>query len=160
MPTLAGKIEEEIAPFVREYDCEVVKVSVLEQNRKKILQILIEKIDGNSADINDCQIVSRALSLKLDVMDLIHYHYVLEVSSAGVDRPLVKKTDYVRFCGKYVVVKTRVAKFGVRTFKGLLETATESGITLKSDVQLDDKSNVVSLLFDEISSAHIDGLRK
>ena len=160
MPTLAGKIEEEIAPFVREYGCEVVKVSILEQNRNKILQILIEKIDGNSADINDCQILSRALSLKLDVMNLIPYRYFLEVSSAGVDRPLVKKTDYVRFCGKYVVIKTRVAKFGSRTLKGVLETANESGITLKLDVQLDDKTDVVSVLFDEISSAHIDGLRK
>ena len=79
MPTLAGKIEEEIAPFVREYGCEVVKVSILEQNRNKILQVLIEKIDGNSANINDCQIVSRALSLKLDVMNITN------VDTIGVD---------------------------------------------------------------------------
>ena len=157
MAILAEKIEREITPLVKELGCEVVKVSLFGQTGRKVLQVLLERPDGTSVNIDDCQRISRALSLKLDVMDVITSKYTLEISSAGIDRPLVKPADFVRFCGKNVVVKTYVPKAERKTFKGSLKSATENGIKLKLDVPQKDGEDEISLLYEEISSAHIDG---
>ena len=160
MITLEDKIEGEIIPLVQELGCEVVRVALFPNRRNKVLQIMIERIDGSSANIDDCQKISKSLSLKLDVMNVITDHYNLEVSSAGIDRPLVKPKDFVRFCHSHVVVKTRVAKFGCKNFKGNLEFASENGIKLRLDVPLQGNENEISFLYEEISSAHIDGNKK
>lgn len=159
MAALVEKLEGELAPLVKEFGCEIVKVSLFEQGKRKILQIMIEKDNGNSASIDDCQKVSRALSLKLDVMNLITSRYNLEISSAGIDRPLVKPKDFMRFCNSPVVVKTHSSKFGRKTFKGNLEFASESGIRITLDVPLDNNDDEILLLYEEITSAHIDGAK-
>lgn len=159
MSASTTKIEEEITPLVRDLDCEVVRVAFFDHGRDKILQVMIEKSDGTSATITDCEKVSRTLSVKLDVMDPITGRYRLEVSSTGIDRPLVKPKDFIKFCGKPVVVKTYVSKGGCKTFKGSLESASENGIKLSLDVPLDDGSDTVALSYEEISNAHIDGFR-
>ena len=160
MSTLEGKIEGEITPLVQGLGYELVKVTLFHHGTNKVLQIMIERSDGNSANIDDCQRISKALSLKLDVMDVIAGKYNLEVSSAGIDRPLVKPKDFIRFCHSNVVVRTHVAKFGCKNFKGSLEFASESGIKLKLDVPLKDNGDEISFLYEEISSAHIDGAKK
>ena len=160
MAALTEKLEGELAPLVKEFGCEIVKVSLFEQGKRKILQIMIEENNGNSASIDDCQKVSRAISLKLDVMNLITSRYNLEISSAGIDRPLVKPKDFMRFCNSPVVVKTYEAKFGHKTFKGNLEFASESGIKVKLDVPLDNNDDEVLLLYEEITSAHINGAKR
>lgn len=160
MATLEGKVEEEITPLVQGLGCEVVKVTLLQQGRNKVLQIMIERSDGNSANIDDCQRISKALSLKLDVMNIMTGRYNLEISSAGIDRPLVKPKDFIRFCRSHVVVKTHVAKLGCKNFKGNLEFASENGIKLKLDVPLQGNVSEISFLYEEISSAHIDWIKK
>ena len=160
MSTLEGKIAEEITPLVQGLGYELVKVTLFHHGTNKVLQIMIERSDGNSVNIDDCQRISKALSLKLDVMDIIAGKYNLEVSSAGIDRPLVKPKDFIRFCHSNVVVRTHVAKFGCKNFKGSLEFASESGIKLKLDVPLKDNGDEISFLYEEISSAHIDGTKK
>ena len=160
MAILAEKIEREITPLVRELGCEVVKVSLFDQAGQKTLQILLERPDGSSVNIDDCQRISRALSLKLDIVDVITDKYTLEISSAGIDRPLVKPADFVRFCGKNVVVKTYVSKAGHKTFKGSLKSAMENGIKLELEVPQKDGEDEISLFYEEISSAHIDGSKK
>lgn len=160
MVTLAKKIEGEISPLVKEFGCKIVKVSLFEQGKRKILQVMIEKDNGNPASIDDCQKVSRAISLKLDVMDLITSRYNLEISSAGIDRPLVEPKDFMRFCNSPIVVKTYAAKFGHKTFKGNLEFASESGIKVKLDVPLNNNDDEILLLYEEITSAHIDGAKR
>ena len=159
MTTLEEKIEKEIAPLVQDFGCEVVKVSIITQNRNKVLQIMIEESNGNSATIDDCQRISRALSLKLDVINPIVHRYTLEVSSAGIERPLTKPKDFMRFCGKPVVVKTFVSKAECKTFRGNLESATENGIQLRLDIPLKDVGDRISLSYEEISGAHIDAVK-
>ena len=160
MATLENKIENELTPLVRELGCEIVKVALLQHGKSKVLQIMIERSDCASANIDDCQRISKALSLKLDVMNIITGQYNLEVSSAGIDRPLVKPKDFVRFCHSNVVIKTHVAKFGCKKFKGNLEFASESGIKLRLDVPLKGNGDDISFLYEEISSAHVDGTEK
>ena len=72
---------------------DIVKV-IIHGTSTKVVEILIERIDGEKVQVNDCQIVSRNISAVLDVEDIIPGKYFLEVSSAGVERPLVKITDF------------------------------------------------------------------
>jgi ribosome maturation factor RimP len=83
------------------------------------VQIMAERADG-SMSIEDCETVSRALSPVLDVADPIERAYRLEVSSPGIDRPLVRRSDFQRFAGNEIKVEMAVAIAGRRRFRGEL----------------------------------------
>lgn len=159
MSALTERIEKELAPLIRDQGCEIVRVALFNFEKNKTLQIMIEKQNGDSATIEDCEKVSREVSVSLDVMNPISGHYNLEVSSTGIDRPLTKPSDFVKFCGKPVVIKTYVLKNGRKIFKGNLESASENGITLVLDAPLQDGNIKVDLPFEEINAAHIDGFK-
>jgi ribosome maturation factor RimP len=143
--------------LVKACGCKIVRVTLTKSGKSQTLQVMIEKLDETPATMKDCENVGRALSVKLDILDPISEHYSLEVSSTGLDRPLVKPDDFKRFLGKNVVVKTYVLKDGRKTFKGILESASDDGISLRSVAQLQDGFEEVDLQYSEISSAHIDG---
>jgi ribosome maturation factor RimP len=81
------------------------------------VQIMAERPDGVMT-IEDCQMVSRALSPVLDVADPIDRAYRLEISSPGIDRPLVRRSDFERFAGHVVKVEMSIARDGRRRFRG------------------------------------------
>ena len=83
------------------------------------VQIMAERSDG-AMTIEDCQMVSRALSPVLDVADPIDRTYRLEISSPGIDRPLVRRSDFERFAGHTVKVEMAIARDGRRRFRGEL----------------------------------------
>jgi ribosome maturation factor RimP len=83
------------------------------------VQIMAERPDGTMT-IEDCEAVSRALSPVLDVADPIDRPYRLELSSPGIDRPLVRHSDFDRYAGNTVKVEMAVALDGRRRFRGLL----------------------------------------
>ena len=84
------------------------------------LQIMAERPDG-SFSIDDCEAVSRALSPILDVEDVIAARYHLEVSSPGIDRPLVRASDFEAWAGHEVKIEMAVPVAGRKRFKGALE---------------------------------------
>jgi ribosome maturation factor RimP len=83
------------------------------------VQVMAEQPDGTMT-VDDCETVSRALSPVLDVADPIDRAYRLEVSSPGMDRPLVRRSDFERFAGHQLKVEMAVAIDGRRRFRGLL----------------------------------------
>jgi ribosome maturation factor RimP len=83
------------------------------------VQIMAEKADGTMA-IEDCEAASRALSPVFDAQDPIEREYRLEVSSPGIDRPLVRLSDFVRHAGHEAKVEMEVAREGRKRFRGLL----------------------------------------
>src|SRR5262249_26749316 len=83
------------------------------------VQIMAERMDGTMT-VEDCEAVSRALSPVLDVADPIERAYRLEVSSPGIDRPLVRRSDFARFAGQRIKVELAVPRAGQRRFRGLL----------------------------------------
>ena len=83
------------------------------------VQIMAERPDGTMT-IEDCETVSRALSPVLDVADPIDRAYHLEVSSPGIDRPLVRRSDFERYAGSQVKIEMAVAVDGRRRFRGYL----------------------------------------
>ncbi|MCA3554892.1 ribosome maturation factor RimP [Aestuariivirga sp.] len=93
------------------------------------LQIMAERPDGTFT-IDDCEAVSRAMSPILDVEDVVSSRYHLEVSSPGIDRPLVRPSDFESWAGHEVKVEMAVPVAGRKRFKGTLEGCHEGEVRL------------------------------
>ena len=99
------QVEELASPIVADFGLELVDVEYRQQGHQWLLCLYIDKDGGVTLD--DCANFSRELSTLLDVEDVVPTAYRLEVSSPGLDRPLKKEGDFVRFAGETVKVKTR-----------------------------------------------------
>jgi ribosome maturation factor RimP len=108
---------------------EVVLVEVKGDENRSIVRAYIDQPSGIS--LNDCERFSKRLSVVLDVEDWVTFSYVLEVSSPGVNRPLVKEADFRNFAGKEAKVRTRVPFEGQRNFKGKIVGVTEGRLELE-----------------------------
>ena len=95
---LEQRIEEIIEPTVTDLGFEIVRVQ-LSGKHNPSLQIMAEPLVGSTMTVDDCAKISRAISAVMDVEDPISNEYTLEVSSPGLDRPLVKLRDFDRFAG-------------------------------------------------------------
>jgi len=96
------------------------------------IQIMAERADG-TLTIDDCEAISRALSPVLDVADPIDAGYRLEVSSPGIDRPLVRRSDFERFAGHQIKVEMAIAMEGRRRFRGVLLGAQGDAAHIRRD---------------------------
>ncbi len=118
------------------------------------VQIMAERPDGTMT-IEDCEIVSRTLSPVLDVADPIERAYRLEVSSPGIDRPLVRRSDFERHAGNRVRVETAVAIEGRRRFRGLLLGADGDAARIRRDDAAPGEAAEVVLPIDEMAEAKL-----
>jgi ribosome maturation factor RimP len=114
---LERRIAVIIDPTVTGMGYELVRVAM---GKGGTLQIMIDRADGKPVDVEDCATLSRALSAVLDVEDPIPTAYTLEVSSPGIDRPLTRTKDYVRWAGHLARLETAAPIDGRRRFKGTL----------------------------------------
>lgn len=111
---------------------ELVDVQFLGAGSRRVLKLLIDKPAGVTHA--DCEAVSRSLGELLDAEDIIPGEgYTLEVSSPGVDRPLVKPADYARFLGQKIRIQLREPREKRKRFDGLLESFDGSRLTLALD---------------------------
>ncbi len=124
MTELLRRIEDIVAPTIVGMGYELVRVAM--SRGGGTLQIMIEPADGRPMDVEACATISRALSAVLDVEDPISGAYTLEVSSPGIDRPLTREKDYVRWTGHVARMETAQPIEGRRRFKGTL-LGLESG---------------------------------
>ena len=119
------------------------------------LQIMAEKPDGSMA-IEDCEAVSRALSPVLDVEDPIASAYSLEVSSPGIDRPLVRAQDFERWQGHEVKIELNEPLAGRKRFRGELEGFADGEVRLFVDPQDGGKEKVlIGLAFAAVGEAKL-----
>lgn len=134
----------------------IVRVQMNGQKRKQ-LQIMIDRIDGQAITVDDCSTASRPISVILDSENLIEDSYILEVSSPGIDRPLVKPADFKRFQGEKISLQSNILVNGRKKFIGLLETAGDNAITVILDQPLNDaeESNKLSFDYVDIRSAKL-----
>ena len=114
-----GKIEAMIAPSLEAMGYRVVRVAVT-GGRRPTLQIMAERADDHAMRVEDCTEVSRMVSALLDVADPIAGAYLLEVSSPGIDRPLVRPEDFARFAGFEAKVELNAPVDGRKRFRGRL----------------------------------------
>lgn len=146
---LEEKITNTIKSSIHGLGYELVKVMVKGDLRKTV-EVLIDRLDGNPAGVQDCKIVSKNISAILDVEDLIDDKYFLEVSSAGIERPLVNLEDYVKFMGRYAKIVLKIAQDDRSKYKGKIIQVQNDNIEL----QLED-NHIVSLSFDNIKKANL-----
>ena len=129
---LADRISEMVRPTVEGLGYSLVRVQVLGRQRPR-LQVMAERIDGRPMMVDDCASLSHSLSAVLDVEDPISTTYTLEVSSPGIDRPLVQLADYDRFAGFEARIELVRLVGGRRRFCGRLLGTT--GETIRLDVE-------------------------
>ncbi|MFI3210282.1 MAG: ribosome maturation factor RimP [Peptostreptococcaceae bacterium] len=133
-------IEEILLPITNSKNVEIVDVEYVKEAGEYFLRIYLEKEDGIS--LSDCTDVSRELSEILDEKDPIKENYYLEVSSPGLDRPIKKEKDFIRYSGYDVDIKLYKALNGSKELEGKLVGLTEDK---KINVIIDDKE----VLFDK-----------
>jgi ribosome maturation factor RimP len=118
------------------------------------VQIMAERPDG-SMTIEDCEAVSRALSPVFDVEDPIERAYRLEVSSPGIDRPLVRRSDFDRYAGHVVKVEMAVPIEGRRRFRGVLLGAHGDAARIRRDDAASGEAAEILLAFDDMAEARL-----
>jgi ribosome maturation factor RimP len=116
---LADRVADAVAATVADLGYDLVRVQVQGRQRPR-LQLMIERIDGGAMTVDDCASVSRSVSAVLDVADPIGGAYTLEVSSPGIDRPLIRVADYDRFAGCEARVELSRLIDGRRRLQGRL----------------------------------------
>ena len=127
--SLEEKVKEISEPLIRDFGMELVDVSYLHEFGRWVLRVFIDKPCGVTLD--DCGSISRELGTLLDVEDIIPRSYVLEVSSPGLDRPLIKEKDFVNAAGKKINLKTKLPIEGRRNFKAVIVGVTDGKVVLK-----------------------------
>ncbi len=127
--SLEARITATAEKLAASLDMEVVLVEVKRGGNRSIVRTYIDRPGGIS--LNDCERFSKQLSALLDVEDWIPFSYILEVSSPGLDRPLIKEADFQRFCGRNAKVRMRLPVEGQRNFKGRIESAGEGLLKLE-----------------------------
>ncbi len=115
-----SKITHIIEPTVQDMGYELVRVLFQGDDLNRTLQVMAERIDRQDMKVEDCEALSKAISALLDVEDPIERRYVLEVTSPGIDRPLIKAQDFVRFAGHEFKMETMSPINGRKRFKGQL----------------------------------------
>jgi ribosome maturation factor RimP len=146
---LAGKIRELIEPAIDSMGVELDDMELGRMKGKILLRVYSEKQGGVSID--DCERVSREIETVLDVEDPVPGAYVLEVSSPGLDRPLRKPRDFIRFSGKKIRVVTNEPVDKQTFFVGKIEDATDENVMLV--LQKDKK---VTIAYKKISKARLE----
>jgi ribosome maturation factor RimP len=131
MDSLQDRIAAIIEPSLVNMGYSLVQVRMMEAGRRT-LQIMAERIDGKNMTVDDCADISHSVSALLDVDDPIKEAYTLEVSSPGIDRPLVKLKDFERFSGFEIKLETKLAVEGRKRFKGRLKSVAGEDIILQT----------------------------
>ncbi len=126
-PEVLERIRLLAEPILADRGLELVEVEFQREGRGWILRLYMDRAGGVTLD--DCQQVSEELGDHLDVEDLIDHPYHLEVSSPGLDRPLTREADFLRFAGKAARITTHEALEGQRNFRGRL-AGWEDGMVL------------------------------
>ncbi len=129
--TLHSRLTALIEPVVIDLELELVEVQFRREATGWVLRIIVDNEDGVSLD--NCSAVSREVGRLLEVEDPIEYPYLLEVSSPGLERPLTKEKDYLRFRHRKAKIKTWEPVDNQRVFVGTIENLHNKVLTLQTD---------------------------
>ncbi len=129
---LTQRIAAIVGPSIEAGGFELVRVK-LTGGEPQTLQIMAERIDGGQMTVEHCAEISRLVSALIDVEDPIAGAYTLELSSPGIDRPLVREKDFERFAGYEARLETTAPVDGRRRFRGRLDGIGEAGVRIAVD---------------------------
>jgi ribosome maturation factor RimP len=147
--TIAGIVE----PAIEQLGYRLVRVRISGLNGMTV-QIMAERPDGTMT-VEGCEAVSRGVSPVLDVDDPIDKPYHLEVSSPGIDRPLVRKTDFEVWAGFLMKLETTRLINERKRYRGKIVKVGEDAITVERDQPAPDEAATVEIPFDAIGEARL-----
>jgi ribosome maturation factor RimP len=152
-PGAAARVSAVAGPVLQGMGYRLVRIKISGEAGCTV-QIMAERPDG-SMQIEDCEAISRALSPVLDIADPIERAYRLEISSPGIDRPLVRRSDFERHAGHLVKIEMALAHQGRKRFRGLLAGVEGDGVRLhRDDVRADEEADVL-LTMEDIADARL-----
>jgi ribosome maturation factor RimP len=146
-----------VAPTLEATGYELVRVKLVGGRHRQRLQVMAERADGGMS-VDDCSKVSRLVSAVLDVEDPIQGAYDLEVSSPGIDRPLVRCADYERYVGHEAKIELRHAVDGRKRYRGRLLGTRDGAVVIavgdgEVEIAFDDVAAAKLVLTDELIAA-------
>jgi ribosome maturation factor RimP len=145
---LAGLVE----PVLESLGFRLVRVEISGRDGKTV-QIMAERPDG-SITIDDCEAISRAVSPLMDVHEVVHDSYRLEISSPGIDRPLVRPSDFVDWAGSEAKIELKAPIEGRKRFRGRLEGFEDGEVLLDADLG-EEGRKVIGLAVGLIATARL-----
>jgi len=152
-PGLAARVSAVAEPVLQGMGYRLVRIKISGEAGTTV-QIMAERPDG-TMNIDDCEAISRALSPVLDVTDPIDRAYRLEISSPGIDRPLVRRSDFERHLGHIAKIEMAVAEHGRKRFRGTLIAVEDDALRLRRDDARPDEPAEVLLAMDRIGEARM-----
>src|SRR5277367_6068402 len=152
-PGRAARVAALAEPVLASLGCRLVRVRI-SGSAGCTVQIMAERPDGTMS-VEGCEAISRALSPVLDVADPIEGAYQLEISSPGIDRPLVRRSDFDRYAGYVALVETLVPIDGRRRFRGKLTGTDGDVVRMRCGDAAAAERPELSLRIDDISEAKL-----
>ncbi|MCQ2550599.1 MAG: ribosome maturation factor RimP [Clostridia bacterium] len=128
---ITTQVSDLLAPFLEENGLELYDVEFVKEGRDWFLRVYIDKDDY--VDTDDCELVSRFLSEKLDEEDPIEQNYYLEVSSPGMDRAIRNEAEYQKYSGRVVDVKLYSQVDGQKEFQGTLKGLVDGQVIIEDE---------------------------
>ena len=145
---IVSQLREILLPTLDSFGLELVDLEYRLENRGWVLRLFIDK--GGGVTVEDCQSVSQHVGDVLDVEDLIEHGYRLEVSSPGLDRPLTREGDFLRFAGNRARISTRDPISNQRNFQGRILGVEDHRVLFEED-----QGGKMSIPYQEISRARL-----
>jgi ribosome maturation factor RimP len=152
-PGMAARVSAVAAPVLQGMGYRLVRIKISGEAGCTV-QIMAERPDG-SMHIEDCEAISRALSPVLDIADPIDRAYRLEISSPGIDRPLVRRSDFERYAGHLVKIEMAVAHQGRKRFRGTLAGVEGQAVRLHRDDTRPGEDDDPLLVMEDIAEARL-----
>src|SRR6187455_3542288 len=152
-PGAAARISAVAGPVLQGMGYRLVRIKISAEAGCTV-QIMAERPDG-TMQIEDCEAISRALSPVLDVTDPIERTYRLEISSPGIDRPLVRKSDFERYTGHLAKIATAIPFEGRKRFRGVLAGTEGEAVRIRRDDVAEGESAEVLLPIEEMNEAKL-----
>lgn len=137
-----------LEPIIEENGLELVDLEFVKEGVNWYLRVYIDKEGG--VTIDDCEGVSRTLEAKLDAEDPIEQAYILEVSSPGIDRPLKKEADFVKYQGEIIDVKLYKPQDGSKQFQGKLLGLEDGVLSIEEET-----GNIVTFAYKDTASVRL-----
>jgi ribosome maturation factor RimP len=152
-PGVAARVSAVAAPVLQQMGYRLVRIRISGEGGCTV-QIMAERPDGTML-IEDCEAISRALSPVLDIADPIERAYRLEISSPGIDRPLVRRSDFERYAGHLVRIEMAVPHQGRKRFRGLLEGVDGDAVRVHRDDTKAGEDADVLLTMEDVAEARL-----
>ncbi|NLK61945.1 MAG: ribosome maturation factor RimP [Fusobacteria bacterium] len=141
------KITKVVIPFAEELELDIVDVEYLQDGGYWFVRIYIENKNGADVDLDECEKLSRSVDGLID--GIIDEKFFLEISSPGLERPLKKESDYVRFKGKRASIKLKKKMDELNKIEGIIEDYKDGILTLETE------GDIISIPYSNIRKANL-----